>query len=108
MRKPMSSLMLVVLLGTFALIASPAGAATDCGRYSSSSVFSRARVLADNIGCSRARSVAIAYDRRGRAPRGWRCALGHGRPGGGFPRGLFTCRRGSAVVKARGVGSPSG
>jgi hypothetical protein len=112
---------LAVALGFAALLASqstataPAvsSAKTDCGTYSSTSTFDRAKVIAiRGVKCRKARKVAKRYDHRGTAPRPWKCALAHG---GG--RSLFSCGYGESsgdirdwphALIAKGVEQPSG
>ncbi len=83
-----------VLTASLALVPS-ADAVTakrrSCGTVKSTSTYPYARVIAiRGVSCRRAREVTKAYDSKGRAPRGWRCALAHG----DRPR-LFSCGSGA-------------
>jgi hypothetical protein len=85
---------------------------TDCGTFSSASIYPTARVTAlRGVTCARALAVAKAYDASGRQLGKWRCALSHG---GG--NDLFSCgkggRRGNLrkwphALVAKGEGPPS-
>jgi len=88
-------------------------AATDCGSFSSTSVYMTARVTAlRGVRCGRALEVAKAYDSRGKQLGRCRCALAHG---GGTV--LFSCGKGGRqgnlrkwphALLAKGEGTPTG
>lgn len=83
----------------------------SCGTIASSSIYSRARVVAiRHVRCPKARRIARRYDNAGRQTRNWRCGLARDSPR------LFSCgsggRRGDLrkfprALEAVGVGRPS-
>jgi hypothetical protein len=111
---PAIALGLAALLASGSTATAPAAskAKTDCGTYSSTSTFDRAKVFAiRGVKCRKARKVAKKYDHRGTAPGPWKCALAHG---GG--RALFSCGYGESsgdirdwphALIAKGVEGPS-
>jgi hypothetical protein len=108
---------MLVTVGALVVLAPPAStsgpeavtAKRNCGTYSSTSLYRRARVYAiRGVRCSRALDVARAYDREGDAPGRWRCGLAHD----DLPR-LFSCgypatrgdlRRARHALEAVGTG----
>ena len=80
----------------------------DCGKYSSASIYPKAKVIAiRGVDCGEARKVAKKYDHKGVAKGKWKCALGHG------GRRLFSCGYGGSsgnladfphALIAKGVG----
>jgi len=79
---------------------SAAGAAPkreDCGKYSSASIYPKAKVIAiRGVDCGEARKVAKKYDHKGAAKGRWQCFLAHG---GG--RRLFSCGYGGSQGDVR-------
>lgn len=82
--------------------------AKGCGTYESTSLYSRAKVIAlRGVGCRKARRIAKRFDRTGDLTIGhWRCALAHS----DLPN-LFSCgwpangdlRQSDHALLARGV-----
>jgi hypothetical protein len=108
---------IVVALAVLAITGAGAAPAqpkerTDCGKYDSTSIYPRAKVIAiRGVGCRDARRVAKRYDHKGQAIEPWECFLAHG---GG--RRLFSCGYGGSqgdvrdfphALVARGVGEPT-
>ena len=114
MRSLIASMVVVgaVLMAAGGAVAdSGAAKREDCGKYSSASVYPKAKVIAiRGVDCGEALKVAKKYDHKGTAKGKWQCFLAHG---GG--RRLFSCGYGGShgdvrdfphALIAKGVGQP--
>lgn len=99
---------LVLVLSAAAPATEIRAASKSCGTYASTSVYSKARVIAiRGVGCREAKRIARRFD-HGRSTGRWRCGLAHG-----SGRRLFSCghppqsgdiRQWRYALEARGVG----
>jgi hypothetical protein len=102
--KPRPIVCLIFAMAALGVVPALAGASESCGKYRSTSVYDKAKVIAvEGVGCKEARRVAKRFDQDSDELAGWNCSLAHG-----DKRRLFSCTDGEGGrLKARGVGKRS-